>query len=95
MDYFIKTLAPRLVQDLVTALAGYLAAHGYITADQTQSLIGAAFFIVMLIVNRIIGDNRKEKAAQAGGLAVAAASNDIPTSPAVVRSIIATAGITK
>jgi hypothetical protein len=84
----IKNMLPRVVQDLVTSAAALLVAHGFINADQTQGFIGSAFFIAMLIVNYFIANSRKAAAAQAGGMAVAAVSNDIPTSPTVVATII-------
>ena len=69
----LKSFAPRAVQDLITTAAALLAAHGYITPGaQEQRFIGASFFLVMLIVNYIIGQNRKADAAHAGANAVGA-----------------------
>lgn len=69
----LKNFAPRAVQDLITAFAALLAAHGYITPGaQEQQFIGAAFFIVMMIVNYLIGQSRKADAAHAGANLVGA-----------------------
>jgi hypothetical protein len=95
MNDFIKQFASRSLQDFITAFAGYLAAHGFLAADQTQGFIGSAFFISMLFVNYGIGEYRKAHAAQDGGMAVAAVTNDIPTSAPVVASIIAQAKAAK
>lgn len=53
MNEILKAIAPRIVQDLITASATYLTAHGIITGSQTQDFIGAAFFLGMLIVNSV------------------------------------------
>lgn len=66
LDTLIKSFAPRVVQDLITSLVALLAAHGYITADQTQSTIGSLFFLGMLVVNYFIAQHRKANAAQTG-----------------------------
>lgn len=92
---FLKSFLPRAVQDIVTAGVGYLAAHGYVTADQTQSLIGSVFFIVMLIVNRLIANQRKTDAAIAGGLAVANQTSEVPSNKTVVSAIVKNAGVVK
>lgn len=92
---FIKSFLPHAVQDIVTALVTFLAAHGYITADQTQATIGSLFFLVMVVANYFVAQSRKAKAAQAGGMAVAAQSADIPTSAPVVAQIIANAKVVK
>lgn len=72
LDTLIKSFAPRVVQDLITSLVALLAAHGYITADQTQSTIGSLFFLAMLIVNYFIGQKRKADAAVAGAASTGA-----------------------
>lgn len=69
----LKSFLPRAVQDLITAGVSCLAVHGYVTADQTQSLIGSLFFIVMLIANYFIAQARKENAAAAGANTVGGA----------------------
>ena len=69
----LKAFAPRAVQDLITAFAGYLAAHGFLTAgSQEKGFIGSAFFLSMLIVNYAISHSRKANAAIAGANAVGA-----------------------
>lgn len=88
MEYILKNFLPRLVQDGVTAGVGILAAHGYVTADQTQSLVGSLFFIAMLVANRLIGDAQRNSAAIAGGLAVAAVADNVTASKPVVQQII-------
>lgn len=50
----LKAFAQSIVQDLVTAGAGLLTAHGWLAANQDQQFIGSAFFIVMLIVNAVL-----------------------------------------
>lgn len=92
---FLTSFLPRAVQDLLTTLAGILVAHGYVTADQSQSFIGATFFLVMLVINYFIAKYRKNKAAVAGGLAVAAQTSDVPTNRMVVQSIVKTAKVVK
>jgi hypothetical protein len=50
----LKTFAQSIVQDLVTAGSGILATHGYLAANQEQQFIGAAFFLIMLVVNGVM-----------------------------------------
>ncbi len=66
----IKSLAPRIVQDLIMSAATLLVAHGYITASQSEGFVGSAFFIAMLVVNAAISHYRKADAAQYGASAV-------------------------
>lgn len=47
----IKSIGQSVIQDLVTASAVYLGAHGVITNNQTQDYEGAAFFLAMLAFN--------------------------------------------
>lgn len=69
----LKAFAPRAVQDLITAFAGYLAAHGFLTAgSQEQGFIGSAFFLAMLIINYAISHSRQANAAIAGANTVGA-----------------------
>lgn len=89
MDYLLKNVIPRFLQDAITAGVGYLTVHGYVTADQTQSLIGSLFFIALLIVNRLMGDSKLRKAEITGGMAVAAVSDNIVASNPSVKQIIA------
>lgn len=51
MNALIKNIAQSLLQDGATAVSGYFAAHGLITNDQQQGLIGSLVFIGLLIVN--------------------------------------------
>lgn len=55
----LKSLAPRIVQDLITSLAVFLASQGWITNAQQEEFIGAAFFLVMLVVNAALHLNRQ------------------------------------
>lgn len=68
----LKTFAPRAVQDLITAAAGIMVAHGYISASQEEGFIGSAFFLAMLVVNYFIAQNRRANAAIAGANAAGA-----------------------
>jgi hypothetical protein len=72
LETLLKNFLPRIVQDILTSGAAVLVAHGYITTDQQQGLIGSAFFIAMLIINYVISQNRKANAAHAGANAVGA-----------------------
>lgn len=69
-ETIIKNFLPRVVQDLLTSAAALLVAHGYITSSQEQGFIGSGFFLVMLVANYMIGQNRKVNAASAGASAV-------------------------
>lgn len=62
----IKSMLPRMVQDIITSAVTLLAAHGYITADQTQATIGSLFFLAMLVINWMIAQHRKTNAVVAG-----------------------------
>lgn len=62
----LTSLAPRIVQDLITSAAAVLTAHGYLIADDQQKFIGAAFFLVMLVVNYVLHLAHGADAAAAG-----------------------------
>jgi hypothetical protein len=62
----VRAFLPRAVQDLIVAFVGTLAAHGYITADQTQSTVGSLFFLAMLVANYFLSQHSKANAAQIG-----------------------------
>lgn len=47
----VKSVSQSVVQDVATSAAAYFAAHGWITADQTQGFVGSVFFLGMLAVN--------------------------------------------
>ena len=93
-DYLLKSAIPRVVQDTVTALAGYLAAHGIISGDQTTGFVGSAFFLAMIVVNLMVNQIRKHNAAVAGGVAVATVATDTFTTDDV-KSIVKAAGAGK
>lgn len=83
-DTLIKNFLPRIAQDLITSLVALLAAHGYITADQTQSTVGSLFFLAMLGMNYALHTNRKANAAEAGANAAGGAI-DRPTAIAIAK----------
>jgi hypothetical protein len=68
----LKSLLPRIVQDVITSAAAILATHGYLAADQQQGFIGSAFFLIMLAVNYFLSQNRKANAAIVGANTVGA-----------------------
>lgn len=47
----LKSIIQSVVQDVATAGAAALAAHGWITSSDQQGLIGSVVFLVMLGVN--------------------------------------------
>lgn len=57
----LKSIVQSLVQDAATAAAGYFSAHGFITADQTQGLIGSVVFLAMLIFNAVMQHKQKDE----------------------------------
>lgn len=73
MGELLKSLAPRIAQDLITSGAALLVAHGYITSNQQQDFIGAAFFLIMLVINSFLHLNRQMRAAEAGANTVGSA----------------------
>lgn len=46
-----NTFVQSIARDLAVTGAGYLVTHGFITADQEQGFVGAAFFMLMLAWN--------------------------------------------
>lgn len=62
----LTSFMPRVLQDVITSAAALLTAHGFMTADQQQGFIGAAFFLAMLIINYIMHLSHGKDAASAG-----------------------------
>lgn len=63
MSLLLKSISKSVVQDIATAGAGWLSVHGYLHADQTQSFIGATFFLGMLAVNAVL-EHKQAKATE-------------------------------
>lgn len=63
---FVVSTAARIVQDLATTGAGYLAAHGFIGADQVQGTIGSVCFLAMLGINYLTHNVHSDTAYKAG-----------------------------
>ena len=70
MGDLLKSLLPRVIQDLLTSGAAVLVAHGYLMASQSEAFVGSAFFLIMLVVNYSISQGRKADAATSGAAAV-------------------------
>ncbi len=93
MDYFLKVVVPRALQDALTAFAAYLASVGNLTQSQEVSFIGAAFFLIMLVINAVVARCRRRKVALEAGMAVAEQTNDVATDKDAVRAILKDASV--
>lgn len=52
---WLNSVITRIVQDVLTSLAAYLTASGFLTpGSQEQGFIGASFFLVMLVINIVL-----------------------------------------
>lgn len=70
MPDWLNSITARIVQDLATSGASWLALHGFLTNDQKSGFIGAVFFLLMLLINTILhatraADNQVKGANQA------------------------------
>lgn len=66
MNSIFNGFIARVVQDLATSVAAYLAANGFITHDQETGFVGATFFLAMVVVNYIAHRKRQDVAYNAG-----------------------------
>lgn len=93
MNALLKSLAPRIIQDVVTTGAGYLAAHGYLAADQQQAFIGSIFFLVMLVVNGGLHFSRQNASYAKGVTDVVTSANEQKVTAALNKAQINPADI--
>lgn len=94
MNSIVKTLSDRAFASIGYALGTYLVGIGLLPTASENDFIGAVVFLLTWAVDTFIVHRQKDKAAQAGGEAVATVATDTFTK-ADVRSIVANAGVTK
>lgn len=58
MPDWINSIVARVAQDLLTSLAAWLAAQGFITHDQETGFVGSGFFLAMLLINIVLHKGR-------------------------------------